>query len=66
VEGRRQLGQALLTTFRREYNAVPVALGARYETSPIIRAGRLHAGSDPMTEYFPSARPGHRAPHVWV
>jgi hypothetical protein len=31
AEGRRKLGTALLETFRRECNAVPAALGGRYE-----------------------------------
>ena len=66
VEGRRELGKAIVTTFRREYNAVPAALGYRYENSPIIVPDDSAPVPDPLTEYFPSARPGHRAPHVWV
>lgn len=63
---RRELGRSLLKTFRREYNAVPAALGYRYEGSPIIVPDNSQPVPDPMDQYFRSARPGHRAPHVWV
>jgi 2-polyprenyl-6-methoxyphenol hydroxylase-like FAD-dependent oxidoreductase len=41
-------------------------LGYRYTNSPIIiDDGSLEPADDPRT-YVPTARPGHRAPHIWI
>ena len=41
-------------------------LGYRYANSPIIIAdGSPEPADDPRT-YIPVARPGHRAPHIWI
>jgi 2-polyprenyl-6-methoxyphenol hydroxylase-like FAD-dependent oxidoreductase len=53
---------------RREFlNEQGLIFGASYESSAVIPDGtppqRL---DDPVTEYVPSARPGRRAPHVWL
>jgi hypothetical protein len=50
--------------FFREHGLV---FGATYESSAIIPDGTpAVAGENPTTDYLPNARPGTRAPHVWV
>ena len=53
---------------RREFlNEQGLIFGASYESSAIIPDGTPAAVlADPVTEYLPSARPGSRAPHVWL
>lgn len=43
-----------------------VHLGTRYEASPLVQAEQGAAPPDTANLYVPSARPGHRAPHVWL
>ena len=41
--------------------------GANYDSNAVIPDGTPPpAIDDPVTEYLPSARPGSRAPHVWL
>jgi putative polyketide hydroxylase len=41
--------------------------GASYESAAVIPDGTLPLENDnPITRYLPSARPGCRAPHVWL
>jgi 2-polyprenyl-6-methoxyphenol hydroxylase-like FAD-dependent oxidoreductase len=63
---REDLGAALAVHVRREFNAPGLHLGLRYEDSPIVvsEAGAWHP--DLPGEYVPSARPGARAPHIWL
>ena len=63
---REDLGAALAVHVRREFNAPGLHLGLRYEDSPIVanEAGIWHA--DLPGEYVSSARPGARAPHIWL
>ena len=63
---RADLGAALAIHVRREFNAPGLHLGLRYEDSPIVagEAGVWH--TDLPGEYAPSARPGARAPHMWL
>lgn len=43
-----------------------VLLGYRYNDSPIcVPDGSVEPADDPR-RYFPTARPGHRAPHIWL
>ncbi|AHK35735.1 hypothetical protein OPAG_06614 [Rhodococcus opacus PD630] len=63
---RTQLGEALVRTFRREFNNIPASLGYRYEGSPVCIPDGTPAAEVDFEEYRPSARPGHRAPHVWL
>ena len=41
--------------------------GTAYCSAALVPDGsRAPAVTDPVTDYVPSARPGHRAPHVWL
>ena len=48
-------------------NEQGLIFGAMYESAAVIPDGsNPPAVDDPVTQYAPSARPGHRAPHVWL
>lgn len=53
---------------RREFlNEQGLIFGASYESNAVIPDGTPPiVVADPTTEYVPSARPGSRAPHVWL
>lgn len=41
--------------------------GATYASAAVISDGTAPPTvADPVTEYVPTARPGHRAPHIWL
>ena len=42
-----------------------LALGYRYDPSPIVWPDGTPAPEDTVTDYHPTARPGSRAPHAW-
>ena len=41
-------------------------LGYRYEGSPIVIPDGTKEPEDNPRTYLPIARPGHRAPHIWI
>ncbi|GAC1658374.1 MAG: FAD-dependent oxidoreductase [Candidatus Dormibacteraceae bacterium] len=44
-----------------------MVFGAAYQSSAVVADGTdLPAVANPVTDYLPSARPGARAPHVWI
>jgi putative polyketide hydroxylase len=48
-------------------NEQGLIFGASYESTAVIPDGTPPPGvTDPVTQYVPSARPGSRAPHVWL
>jgi hypothetical protein len=48
-------------------NEQGLIFGATYESAAVIPDGSPpEAVDDPVTQYVPSARPGRRAPHVWL
>jgi putative polyketide hydroxylase len=53
---------------RREFlNEQGLIFGARYESMAVVSDGTpTLVIEDPVTEYVSSARPGGRAPHVWL
>jgi hypothetical protein len=53
---------------RREFlNEQGLIFGVNYDSNAVIPDGTSPpAIDDPVTEYLPSARPGSRAPHVWL
>jgi len=53
---------------RREFlNEQGLIFGASYQSMAVVPDGTPPvAVGDPVTDYVPSARPGSRAPHVWL
>lgn len=63
---RAKIGAHLADHGRREFVIPGIALGVRYEGSPIVCPDGSPAVPDDAYDYVPTARPGHRAPHVWL
>jgi hypothetical protein len=63
---RQHLGEALVRDVGRMFCTTGLQLGYRYENSPICVPDGTSPGPDDAKEYIPSARPGSRAPHVWL
>ena len=63
---RMAVGTRMQVSAREDWDSLGVQLGYRYDTSPVI----VHDGSAPppwsALNYVQSARPGARAPHVWL
>ena len=66
VAERQRLGTHLANHGRREFIIPGIVLGVRYEGSPIIWPDDTPPTTDDPYDYVPSARPGSRAPHVWL
>jgi hypothetical protein len=54
----------MINNTRQEWETTGVHLGYRYEGSPIIISDGTPEPEDDLSVYVPTARPGHRAPHV--
>lgn len=65
-EVRRKMGAALAQHVRNEFNIPGLQLGLRYEGSPVVAAEADAQTPDQPNTYIPTARPGARAPHVWL
>lgn len=70
-EGEKQRAafrQSLADTDALRYHETTdgIALGYRYDPSPIICPDGTPAPPVSATKYIPTARPGHRAPHAWI
>jgi 2-polyprenyl-6-methoxyphenol hydroxylase-like FAD-dependent oxidoreductase len=63
---RQQLGAEFAEIMRHEWFTLGVHLGYRYADSPICWPDGSAATPDDPNRYVPSARPGSRAPHVWL
>ena len=63
---RAELGTHLVRDVGREFRTVGAQLGHRYDGSPICIDDGTAPPSDTPPDYVPSARPGARAPHIWL
>ena len=63
---RRRAGRQMSEKLYSSWISQGVRLGYRYEDSPIVIAEDGPRPSDPPDTYTPTARPGHRAPHLWL
>lgn len=63
---RARLGREISQSQSRMILTDGIALGYRYEGSPIVVGDGTAEPPDPTAEYLPTARPGHRAPHGWL
>lgn len=68
AEGRAEGDPAEAIRAARRYgNWLGMDLGLHYETGCLVPDGTpAPEPEDPVSEYVPAARPGHRAPHLWV
>jgi 2-polyprenyl-6-methoxyphenol hydroxylase-like FAD-dependent oxidoreductase len=63
---RERVGREFSDQIRHEWYTLGIHLGYRYDASPICWPdGSAPVPDDPM-HYIPTARPGARAPHVWL
>jgi hypothetical protein len=60
---RATIAQAMRENTRQEWESEGVHLGYRYENSPIVISDGTPEPEDKLTQYVPTSRPGHRAPH---
>jgi hypothetical protein len=60
------VGTRLKEGLREEWECLGVVMGYRYDPSPICIPDGTPPPPDPVSEYFPTARPGSRAPHAWL
>jgi 2-polyprenyl-6-methoxyphenol hydroxylase-like FAD-dependent oxidoreductase len=63
---RQAFGQALNKHVRSEFNIPGLQLGLRYNQSPIVATEDSPIPEDQPNRYIPSAKPGGRAPHLWI
>jgi hypothetical protein len=63
---RKEFGDAYTEVMKREWFTLHIHLGYIYEDSPIIWPDGTPAPNDPVMTYTQTARPGSRAPHVWL
>ena len=63
---RKEFGDAYTAMMKHEWYTLPVHLGYRYDDSPIICPDGTAPPNDPPMVYTQTARPGSRAPHVWL
>jgi 2-polyprenyl-6-methoxyphenol hydroxylase-like FAD-dependent oxidoreductase len=66
ARARQALADALVPAQTRKVITDGLALGYRYDPSPIVWPDGTPAPEDTVTDYHPTARPGSRAPHAFV
>lgn len=63
---RRNIGDSLQVSLHQEWCSQGIALGYRYDKSPLVVPDGSPDTGDHPSFYEPTARPGHRAPHAWL
>lgn len=63
---RAQVGRQLNEMLYPEWNSLGIAMGYRYEHSPVVIGDGTAEPADDPSDYLPTSRPGHRAPHAWL
>jgi 2-polyprenyl-6-methoxyphenol hydroxylase-like FAD-dependent oxidoreductase len=63
---RHAVGEQMNASLAQEWHSFGVAMGYRYDASPVIVPDGTPPTPDDPGEYVPTARPGHRAPHAWL
>jgi 2-polyprenyl-6-methoxyphenol hydroxylase-like FAD-dependent oxidoreductase len=66
ARARREMGEAIVRAQTRKFVTDGIALGYRYEPSPISWPDGSPPPPDSVSEYHPTTRPGSRAPHAWL
>ncbi|MBC5765839.1 FAD-dependent oxidoreductase [Ramlibacter albus] len=65
-KARKEYGDRYTEMMKREWYSIGIHLGYVYERSPVIVPDGTPAPPDEVSTYKPTARPGSRAPHVWL
>lgn len=63
---RREYGQRYTDMMKREWFSIGIHLGYVYEGSAIVVPDGTPRPPNEVARYTPTARPGSRAPHVWL
>jgi 2-polyprenyl-6-methoxyphenol hydroxylase-like FAD-dependent oxidoreductase len=63
---RRAVGQQMNAMLAHEWHSFGVAMGYRYDPSPVVVPDGTPPTADDPGVYVQTARPGHRAPHAWL
>jgi 2-polyprenyl-6-methoxyphenol hydroxylase-like FAD-dependent oxidoreductase len=63
---RKDVGQHIMAVRSKTFISDGVALGYRYDPSPVVVPDGTPAPKDEVMTYTPTARPGSRAPHAWI
>ena len=63
---RHAFGDAYTKMMKHEWFTLPTHLGYRYDSSPVVIPDGTPPPDDPPMIYTQTARPGSRAPHVWL
>jgi 2-polyprenyl-6-methoxyphenol hydroxylase-like FAD-dependent oxidoreductase len=66
AQARHAMGEAIMHTQTRKFVTDGIALGYRYEPSPICWPDPGPAPPLTISEYHPTSYPGGRAPHAWL
>lgn len=63
---RQEYGARYTEMMKREWFSIGIHLGYVYEGSAIVVPDGTPRPADEVSSYTPTARPGSRAPHVWL
>src|SRR5579862_4134852 len=63
---RKKLGREFTEAMTREWHTLGIHLGYRYDDSPVVVPDGTPAPPLEVMNYVQTARPGARAPHVWL
>jgi len=63
---RREYGESYTAMMKREWFSIGIHLGYVYEGSPVVVPDGTPMPELTVSTYEPTARPGSRAPHVWL
>ena len=66
AEARREIGERIVAGKTKGYISDGIALGYRYDPSPIVVVDATPAPADSIMSYVQTSRPGSRAPHAWL
>jgi 2-polyprenyl-6-methoxyphenol hydroxylase-like FAD-dependent oxidoreductase len=63
---RQRLGAKIVSEKTSQFVSHGIALGYRYDTSPIVAGDGTRAPPLTVGDYVPTTYPGARAPHAWI
>jgi hypothetical protein len=66
TRARQELGDAIMRAQTQKFITDGLALGYRYDPSPICWPEDAAAPAETVEQYQPSTYPGSRAPHAWL